>query len=99
MDAYKADGDVKKFQTELCKLVDETPNVCYLDPDVLSCYDIEAEESQWVECNEEEMDENNTNIKDIILTQDSFENYQLGFGSASILITIWGDTFTHLYFR
>ena len=100
IETYKADGDIKKFQKALCELVDETPNVCYLDPDVLTCYGLEDyEESQWVECDEAETDEYNTNVKDIILTADSFADYQLGFGSASILITIWGDTFYKLFKR
>lgn len=94
---FRNDGDVKKFQTALFNLVDQTPNVSYLDPDVLSIYGIESERSQWVECDEEEMAECRTNIKDCILSYNGFEDYQLGFGSASILITLWGDTFYKLF--
>jgi len=82
------------LKDSLCQIIDKVPNIAYLDPDVLSCYDIDSEDDQWVECNEEEMQRSCRVLKEIINEIDEFESFQLSFvSSGSILRTIFGDSY------
>ena len=97
IDTFKADGDIKAFKATLFSIIDQTPSMSYLDPDVLSCYDIEAENSEWVEFTEDENEWNNKMLKECIDEYKEFEPYQLSTGSsASILITLFGDAYLEL---
>ena len=99
---FKKDGDYKKFKTILCELVDETPSVSYLDPDILQCYGFEDyEESQWCEFTDEEEEKwCKEMLKREICEISEFTSCRLSIGgSGSILITLFGDAFTELYKR
>ena len=97
INAYKQAPDTQRLKDCLCKVVDGMPNVAYLEPDVLSCYDIEADESNWVECTEEEQKYSNESLKKIINDIEKFEPYQLStMSSGSILRTIFGDAFDEM---
>ena len=94
IEAYKQDGDINAFKATLCTIIEATPNVCYLDPDILSCYGIEVEDSCWCECSTEEQEECVRNLKELVNETEEFESYQLSeFSSGSILYTIFGDTY------
>ena len=97
INAYKQQPDTELLKKKLCEVIDECPNVAYLDPDALSCYGIDVEDSQWVELNKDEMEENNRNLKDIVNEIDKFESFQLSFmSSGSILRTIFGDAYEEI---
>ncbi|MBQ8969188.1 MAG: hypothetical protein IJ064_05610 [Bacteroidaceae bacterium] len=94
IDTYKADGDIKAFKATLFNIIDQKPSMAYLDPDVLSCYDIEADDSEWVEFTDEENAWDKKMLKECIDKYKEFEPCQLSTGSsASILITLFGDAY------
>ena len=94
VNAFKQQPDTAKLKKCLCKVIDEMPNISYLDPDVLSCYDIDSEDSQWVVANEEEDQYNRTQLKRIVNEIEEFKPCQLSLGgSGSILRTIFGDAY------
>ncbi len=95
--AYKSNHDISQFKSNLCKIVDESPHVALLDPDVLSCYDLDYDESQWVEFTDDEEDWSKGMLKNVINDYDSFEPCQLTLGSSgSIMITLFGDAYHEL---
>lgn len=90
---FKEDGNREKFINRLNMVVMAKPNISYLDPDILEIYGIESENSQWIECNAEEIKDDNEALFDII-KNDDFEPYRLSTGSSgSILISIFGDAY------
>ena len=94
MNDYKADKDLQKFKAILFAIIDETPNVCFLEPDVCEMYGVETEESALVEFDEETENDNRDNLKELITeyADQGFDDYQLGLGSASLIYTLFGDT-------
>jgi len=94
INAYKQSPDEKLLKERLCQVIDKRPNIAYLDPDVLSCYDIEVNDSSWVECDEEEEQYDREQLKGIVNGLEGFEPHHLSFGSSgSILRTIFGDAY------
>lgn len=98
IEVYKADNDDEAFKKTLCEVIDETPNVSYLDPDILyASYDMDFEESQWCEFTEEESSWDKKMLKELINDMDEFMGYQLSTeSSGSILITLFGDAYFEL---
>lgn len=101
MKDYKADKDLPKFKAILFAIIDETPNVCFLEPETCEMYGVETEESAWVECDEETVNDNRDNLKGLITeyANQGFNDYQLGLGSASLIYTLFGDTAYKLIVR
>lgn len=99
MKDYKANGDIEKFKGVLYEVIDETPNVAFIDPDMLyASYDLDYDESQWCEFDEEENKYSQDALKDIVADYDEFQSCQLTISSSgSILITLFGDAFYELY--
>lgn len=94
INAYKQQPDTELLKKRLCEVIDGSPNIAYLDPDLLSCYDIEVEDSEWVELDEDEMEMNSSNLKEVVNDIDEFQSYELSFmSSGSILRTIFGDAY------
>ena len=86
-------GDKAQLRAQLCHIVDIMPNVAYLDIDVLECNGIEAENSEWVECDESEMEYDNEKLKEII-NEREFDHCDLNLrGSGSIMFTLFGDAY------
>lgn len=94
MKAYEADKDLPKFKAILFSIIDETPNVSFLEPEICEMYGVETEESAWIEFDEETMKSDRDNLKDLITdyAEQGFSHYQLGLGSASLVYTLFGDT-------
>lgn len=96
INAYKKQPDSKLLREKLCEVIDECPNVGFFDPDWLSCFGIEEDDSQWVEFEEDEMRENNIELKRVI-NDVQFDCCNLSFmGSGSILLTIFGDAYDEI---
>ena len=94
---YKETQDGFHLKESLCKIVDEMPNLSYLDPDVLSCYGIEEDDNQWVECSKDELDESKKMLKEYINDIQQFQTHQLSFvSSGSILRTLFGDAYDEI---
>lgn len=94
INAYKQQHDTELLKKKLCEVIDGRPNIAYIDPDVLSCYDIDVDDSEWVELDEDEMEMNNSNLKEVVNDIDEFHSYKLSFmSSGSILRTIFGDAY------
>lgn len=94
INAYKQHPDTELLKKKLCEVIDVSPNIAYLDPDLLSCYDIEVDDSEWVELDEYEMEMNNSSLKEVVNDIDEFQSHQLSFmSSGSILRTIFGDAY------
>lgn len=100
MQAYKADKDLPKFKATLFAIIDATPNVCYLDPDVCEMYGVETEDSAWIEFDKETDDYSKSMLKDLITdyANQGFDSCQLTLGSASLVYTLFGDTAYELGF-
>lgn len=98
IDEYKANRDDEAFKKLLLEVIDETPNVSYLDPDILyASYDMDFEGSQWCEFTEEEMNFDRKMLKELVDGMDEFMGYQLSTeSSGSILITLFGDAYFEL---
>lgn len=98
IDEYKSNRDDEAFKKLLREVIDETPNVSYLDPDILyASYDMDFEDSQWCEFTEEEMNFDRKMLKELVDGMDEFMGYQLSTeSSGSILITLFGDAYFEL---
>ncbi len=82
------------LKDSLYQIIDKCPNVAYLDPDVLSCYDIDSDDSKWVESDDYETKQNAASLKEIVNEIEEFQSCQLSFASSgSILRTIFGDAY------
>lgn len=93
---YKSDHDREKLVKRLSMVVLARPNICYLDPDVLSCYGIESEQCLWVECDADEIRDDNEAILDIV-KNDPYEKHRICIGSSGpILVSIFGDAYYQL---
>ena len=100
MDAYKADKDLPKFKNTLLGIIDETPNVAYLEPETCEGYGIETEDSIWVEFDKETCENDKAMLKDLIIeyAEQGFSPCQLSLGSASLVYTLFGDSAFELRF-
>ncbi len=97
--AYKSNHDIVQFKSSLCGIIDDTPNVCRLDPDLLyASYDLDFDEGQWCEFSDEESGWYKEELKRIIRETDEFRSYQLSLhSSGSVLFTLFGDAYYELY--
>ncbi len=98
--ARKAIEDYRNFRASLDMLkkrllaiIDELPVEAYADVDLLECYDIESDKSLWIRPDSDIHSECISNLKELIEEMD-FNAYSLSFdGSASVLRTIFGETY------
>ena len=98
--ARKAIEDYRNFRASLDMLkkrllaiIDELPVEAYADVDLLECYDIEIDKSLWIRPDSDIHSECISNLKELIEEMD-FNAYSLSFdGSASVLRTIFGETY------
>ena len=94
INSYKRNPDDERLKQCLCQVIDDMPNVAYLDEDALACNGIDAPFSEWVELDEQDVQENRKRLKDYINGIDEFDSHLLSFeSSGSLMYALFGEAF------
>lgn len=101
IETFKKGHDKKQFKEALCEIIDRTPSVAFLDPDILyASYDIDVEYSRWCEFTDKEESRNKETLKELVNDMDDFASHQLSsVSSGSLLYTLFGDAYSEIGIR